>query len=110
MIVVVCYKKPTDKDTDARLIFLIFLNFTLKPCFFSDFMLQCLRLRQIIYNNDRITMQLEFLKKCFTDCNYPSKMLSNITKKVASLERDQNMILVPWSLKNQTLLKKYQLS
>ena len=48
---------------------------------------QCLRLRRIINNQERLNNQLKILKECFLDCNYPKKMVDNITSKVKSFDR-----------------------
>ena len=48
---------------------------------------QCLRLRRIINNQERLNKQLEILKECFLNCNYPKKMVDNITSKIKSFDR-----------------------
>ena len=49
---------------------------------------QCLRLRRIINNTDRLHAQLLDLKDSFIKSKYPPKMVNNIIEKVKSLERN----------------------
>ena len=49
---------------------------------------QCLRLRRIINNADRLELCLNDLKESFIKSKYPSSMVTNIMNKVKMLERD----------------------
>ena len=74
------------KETDDRS-YLYFGSSHANHVFSGTVDSQCLRLRRIINNQERLTHQLTILKDCFLKCNYPSKMVSNIINKVKSLER-----------------------
>ena len=49
---------------------------------------QCLRLRRIINDQDRLDMRLNELATVFTGAGYPSKMVDEIKSKVLNSERD----------------------
>jgi len=49
---------------------------------------QCLRLRRIINDNDRLENRLQELIEAFKKSGYPSSMLQKISSKVTSLQRD----------------------
>ena len=76
---------------------------------------QCLRLRRIINNNERLSTRLEELKTCFLNSNYPKNMVNNITKKVSTLERQlpksrnssNSSIIVPTSPKKIRVISTY---
>ena len=74
------------KETDARS-YLYFGSSHANHVFSGIVYSQCLCLRRIINNQERLTHQLTILKDCFLKCNYPSKMVNNIVNKVKSLER-----------------------
>jgi len=51
---------------------------------------QCLRLRRIINNKERLQCRIDELVAAFTKSGYPKEMLLNISKKVINLERNVN--------------------
>ena len=65
------------KETDARS-YLYFGSSHANHVFSGIVYSQCLRLRRIINNQERLTHQLTILKGCFLKCNYPFKMVNNI--------------------------------
>ena len=48
---------------------------------------QCLRLRRIINNNERLKTRLDELCIAFEKSGYPKTMLANITSKVINMQR-----------------------
>ena len=74
------------KETDARS-YLFYGSSHANHVFAGIVYSQCLRLRRIINNKERLNKQLEILKECFLNCNYPKKMVDNITSKVKSFDR-----------------------
>jgi hypothetical protein len=74
------------KETDARS-YLFFGSSHANHVFAGIVYSQCLRLRRIINNHDRLVKQLDTLRDCFLNCNYPRKMVNNIVNKVKTLER-----------------------
>jgi hypothetical protein len=76
------YTKPTDSRS--------YLNFNSahpNHIFSGIVFSQCLRLRRIINDNDRLKLRLDELGACFKNAGYPYKMISNISNKVLLLER-----------------------
>ena len=74
------------KPTDAR----SYLNYHSchpKHVFSGIVYSQCLRLRRIINNGDRLKNQLVELCSAFEKSEYPSKMLAKISNKVLNMER-----------------------
>ena len=74
------------KETDARS-YLFFGSSHANRVFAGIVYSQCLRLRRIINNQERLNKQLNILKVCFVDCNYPKTMVENIMSKVKASER-----------------------
>ena len=74
------------KETDARS-YLFYGSSHANHVFAGIVYSQCLRLRRIINNQERLNNQLEILKECFLNCNYPKKMVDNITSKFKSFNR-----------------------
>ena len=74
------------KETDARS-YLFYGSSHANHVFAGIVYSQCLRLRRIINNQERLNNQLEILKECFLNCDYPKKMVDNITSKVKSFDR-----------------------
>ena len=75
------------KETDSR----SYLNFGSahpKHIFSGIVYSQCLRLRRIINDNDRLKLRLDDLKQAFFNAGYPKNMVNNITNKVLSLVRN----------------------
>ena len=48
---------------------------------------QCVRLRRIINDNERLGLRISELKQAFVNSNYPLSMINNITEKVLAMER-----------------------
>ena len=74
------------KETDSR----AYLNFGSshpKHTFSGIVYSQCLRLRRITNDNDRLKLRLEELKEAFFNADYPKNMVNNIANKVQSLAR-----------------------
>ena len=74
------------KPTDAR----SYLNFHSahpKHIFSGIVYSQCLRLRRIINNVDRLKVRLKELCSAFVKSEYPTKMLNKISEKVLNMER-----------------------
>ena len=76
------YRKPTDARS-----YLHFDSCHPPHCFSGVVKSQAVRLRRIINDDHRLTLQLEELKTDFLKCGYPQKMLDNIIKKVNAQER-----------------------
>ena len=74
------------KPTDARS-YLYFGSSHPNHVFSGIVFSGCLRLRRIINCNERLAKQLEVLKTCFLECNYPKRMVNNIVEKVKGLNR-----------------------
>ena len=74
------------KPTDAR----SYLNFKSahpQHVFPGIVYSQCLRLRRIINDNDRLKLRLEELCSAFQKSEYPTKLLKKIVEKVLNMER-----------------------
>ena len=76
------YRKPTDARS-----YLHFDSCHPPHCFSGVVTSQAIRLRRIINDDHRLTLQLEELKKDFLKCGYPLRMLDNILNKVNAQER-----------------------
>jgi len=74
------------KETDARS-YLYFGSSHPNHVYSGVIYSQCTRLRRIINDHTRLIGQLETLKECFKQCNYPPKMVTNIVEKVKTLPR-----------------------
>ena len=82
------YVKPTDSRS-----YLQFGSTHPNHVFSAIVYSQCVRLRRIINDNDRLSKRLEELKVAFLNSNYPSGMVNDIITKVSSMPRilkDQN--------------------
>ena len=75
------------KETDARS-YLHFDSSHPNHIFSGIAYSQCMRLRRIINCQERLSVQLDELKKAFIAANYPSHMVDNICKKVLNSERN----------------------
>ena len=75
------------KETDSRS-YLSFGSSHPNHIFSGIVYSQCLRLRRIINNEDRLHSRLLELKESFLKSKYPSKMVNNIINKVRSLDRN----------------------
>ena len=74
------------KDTDARS-YLFYGSAHPNHIYAGIVYSQCLRLRRIINNTERLNNQLQILKNCFFKCNYPKNMVTNISNKVSNMTR-----------------------
>ena len=80
------------KPTDAR----SYLNISSahpKQVFSGIVYSQCLRLRRIINNQERLKKRLTELCQAFEKCGYPQKMLVKISSKVLNMQRNANQVL-----------------
>ena len=84
------------KKTDARS-YLFYGSSHANHVFAGIVHSQCLRLRRIINNQEHLNKQLNILKECFLNCNYPKKMVDNITSKVKSFDRRKEQTSVSTS-------------
>ena len=75
------------KETDSRA-YLEFGSAHPNHVFSGIVYSQCLRLRRIINNNERLKTRLDELKKSFIIAKYPTNMVNNISDKVLRMERD----------------------
>ncbi len=73
------------KETDSRS-YLFYGSSHPNHVFSSIVYSQCLRLRRIINNTDRLAIRIDELKTFFLVANYPHKMVENITSKVKNFE------------------------
>ena len=74
------------KETDSRA-YLYFGSTHPNHVYSSIVYSQCLRLRRIINDNERLSAKIDELKICFFNSNYPKKMVENISSKVKLLDR-----------------------
>ena len=74
------------KETDSRS-YLYFGSTHPNHIYSSIIYSQCLRLRRIINNDQRLADRIDELKEYFYNSNYPKKMVENISSKVKSFER-----------------------
>ena len=74
------------KETDSRS-YLYFGSTHPNHVYSSIIYSQCLRLRRIINDNDRLALRIDELNECFSNSNYPKKMINNISSKVKTFER-----------------------
>ena len=74
------------KETDSRS-YLYFGSTHPNHVYSSITYSQCLRLRRIINDDDRLSKRIDELKECFLNSNYPKKMIENISSKVKKFER-----------------------
>ena len=76
------YVKPTDSRS-----YLQFGSTHPNHVFSAIVYSQCVRLRRIINDNDRLSRRLAELEVAFLNSNYPSRMVNNIITKVSSMPR-----------------------
>lgn len=74
------------KETDSRS-YLYFGSTHPNHIYSSIIYSQCLRLRRIINDDQRLAERIDELKECFYNSNYPRKMVENISSKVKTFER-----------------------
>jgi len=76
------YTKPTDSRS-----YLNFRSSHPSHIFSGIIFSQCLRLRRIINDQNRLKHRLDELKVCFRNAGYPMVMINNISNKVLQSER-----------------------
>ncbi|KAL5251597.1 hypothetical protein ACHWQZ_G017089 [Mnemiopsis leidyi] len=98
------------KETDSRS-YLYFGSTHPNHIYSSIIYSQCLRLRRIINDDQRLSNRIDELKEYFYNSNYPKKMVENISSKVKTFERrlpackntSNSSILLPASPDHKTI-------
>ena len=98
------------KETDSRS-YLYFGSTHPNHIYSSIIYSQCLRLRRIINEDQRLSRRIDELKEYFYNSNYPKKMVENISSKVKTFERrlpackntSNSSILLPASPDQKTI-------
>ena len=96
------YVKPTDSRR-----YLSFESCHPNHMFAGIVYTQALRIRRIINDNIRLTLQLDKLATDFLKCNYPHKLVSDIIGKVKELPRvlkQKNELLAPREINGDDVL------
>ena len=80
------YVKPTDSRS-----YLHFSSCHPNHVFSAIVYSQCLRLRRIINNEDRLLSRIKDLRDSFMNCGYPFGMVTNISDKVMKMKREETL-------------------